>query len=55
MTCFEIEGRGLRFAVRTSLLDKTSSVVDATGSSETIVEESEGATVDPLEALASLN
>jgi hypothetical protein len=57
MTCFRTEGRGLRFAARTSLLDKTDCVdeVDATDSSETIVGESEGATVDPLEALVLLN
>jgi hypothetical protein len=57
MTCFRTEGRGLRFAARTSLLDETDCVdeVDATDSSETIVGESEGATADPLEALVLLN
>jgi hypothetical protein len=57
MTCFIIEGRGLRLAARTSLLDETVGVVevDSIGSSETFMRESEGASVDPLGALASLN
>jgi hypothetical protein len=57
MTCFEIEGTGLRLAERTSLLDETVDVVevDDVGSSETFMGESEGASVDPSEALASLN
>jgi hypothetical protein len=57
MTCFKIEDRRLRLAARTSLLDETVGVVevDSIGSSETFMGESEGASVDPLEALASLN
>jgi hypothetical protein len=50
MTCFEIEDRGLRLAARTSLLDEIVGVgqVDAIGSSETFMGESEGASVVPL-------
>jgi hypothetical protein len=54
MTCFETE---LRLAARIRILDETVGVVeaDAIGSSETFMGESEGASVDPLGALAALN
>jgi len=55
-TCSEIEGSGLSFGTRNGLLDEVVRVseVDAAGLSGKNVKELEGATVDLLEALASL-
>lgn len=55
-TCSEIEGSRLSFGERNGLLDEVVRVseVDAVGLSGKNVKELEGATIDLLEALASL-